>query len=434
MPHSTDQLAIATGVPAFAELLHVGRPNIGDRDRLLARLQDMLDRRWLTNDGPFVREFEAEVARRAGVKHCVAMCNATVALEILIRGLDMTGEVVLPSLTFIATAHALQWQQITPVFADITPGTHHLDPDQVERVLTPRTSGIIGVHLWGQPCDVERLEELARRRNLTLIFDAAHAFGCSHRGRTIGSFGRAEVFSFHATKFVNSFEGGAIVTDDGALADRLRLMRNFGFAGFDRVVAIGTNGKMTEACAAMGLTSLEALDRIVAANRANYHAYRHHLHGLPGLSLIRYDETEQNNYQYVVLEVESRAARLTRDQFLAVLHAENVMARRYFWPGCHRMEPYVSYFPNAGLLLPETERVASRLLSLPTGTAVDAAAIAKICGILRTALADPRGVQALLERRSASRPPAPPEPEADEESLSAAGLSAAPVPAPMGHR
>src|SRR5579885_2516182 len=166
------ELAIFGNPPAFTEPLHVGRPNIGDRERLLQRINDMLDRRWLSNHGPFVQEFEAEVARHLGVKHCIAMCNGTVALEIAIRGLGLKGEVIVPSFTFIATAHALQWQEITPVFADIDPFTHTLDPAAVERMITPRMTGIIGVHVWGRPCAVEALTDIATRHNLKLLFDA----------------------------------------------------------------------------------------------------------------------------------------------------------------------------------------------------------------------------------------------------------------------
>ncbi|MFO0910706.1 MAG: aminotransferase class I/II-fold pyridoxal phosphate-dependent enzyme [Isosphaeraceae bacterium] len=389
-------LAIVTGVPAFQAMLHVGRPNVGDEGRLLARFREILDRRWFTNDGPVVREFEARIAELADVKHCVAMCNATVALEIASRALGMAGEVVVPSLSFVATAHALQWQGITPLFADITPGTHHIDPDSIERLLTPRTTGIVGVHLWGTACDIEALEDIARRRRLRLMFDAAHAFGCTHRGRPIGGFGEAEVFSFHATKFVNSFEGGAVVTNDDSLAERMRLMRNFGFAGYDRVVHPGTNGKMSEVCAAMGLTSLESLDQIVSANRANYHLYRELLGRIPGLRLYRYDESERCNYQYVVFEVDPVEAGLTRDELIAVLVTENVNARRYFWPGIHRMEPYASYQPNASLLLEETEQVAARLLSLPTGTAIGPDQIRTIASIITTALASREAVRGRL--------------------------------------
>src|SRR5213596_2048457 len=186
MKQEVDELAIFGGLPAFAEKLHVGRPNIGNRERLLARINDLLDRRWLTNDGPYVQQLERDLADFLGVKHCIAMCNATVALEITIRAADLSGEVIIPSFTFIATAHALQWQKITPVFCDIDPRDHTLDPKQVERMITPRTTGIIAVHLWGRACDVDALEEIARSRGLTLMFDAAHAFGCTYRGRKIG--------------------------------------------------------------------------------------------------------------------------------------------------------------------------------------------------------------------------------------------------------
>jgi dTDP-4-amino-4,6-dideoxygalactose transaminase len=380
-----NDLAIYGGPKAFTEPLHVGRPNIGNRKRLMERLESMLDGGWLTNDGPLVREFEQRIAEHVGVEHCVAMCNATVALEIAIRGAGLIGEVIVPSFTFVATAHALQWQEIRPVFCDIDPVTHTLDPDRVEELITPRTTGMIGVHVWGRPCNVARLTEIAQRRNLTLMFDAAHAFGCTYRGRMIGSFGLAEVFSFHATKFINSFEGGAIVTNNRAFADKLRLMRNFGFAGYDNVIYIGTNGKMCEAAAAMGLTSLESSEELVTVNRRNYQAYREELNGIAGLSLMSYDASEKNNFQYIVIEVDSDRFGLTRDELLTVLQAENVLARRYFYPGCHRMEPYRSYFPHAGLLLPQTERLASRVLVLPTGVSTCPDAIRFIGDVLRIA-------------------------------------------------
>jgi dTDP-4-amino-4,6-dideoxygalactose transaminase len=380
------ELAIFGNPPAFSEPLHVGRPNIGDRERLLQRINDMLDRRWLSNHGPFVQEFEAEVARRLGVKHCIAMCNGTVALEIAIRALGLTGEVIVPSFTFIATAHALQWQEITPVFCDINERTHTIDPAAVERMITPRTTGIIGVHVWGQPCETEALTRIAEKRNLQLLFDASHAFGCSSQGWSIGNFGRAEVFSFHATKFCNTFEGGAITTNDNELAAKIRLMKNFGFAGYDNVIYIGTNGKMSEVCAAMGLTSLESLDSFIQANRVNYETYRRELAGLPGVRMVEYDASERCNYQYIIIEIDDAEAGISRDLILRILHAENVLARRYFYPGCHRMEPYRSYFPHADLLLPNTNAVARRVLVLPTGTTVNEADISAICGIIRVCI------------------------------------------------
>jgi len=381
------RLAILGGTPAFSEPLHVGRPNIGDRQAFIRRVEDMLDRRWFTNNGPYVQEFERRIAEMVGVKHCVAMCNATIGLEIATRAAELRGEVIVPSFTFIATAHALQWQEITPVFCDVAPGSHHIDPAQVERMITPRTTGIIGVHVWGVPCDIEALTEIAQRRGLHLMFDAAHAFGCSYRGRMIGSFGEAEVFSFHATKFLNSFEGGAVCTNNDQLAERMRFMRNFGFAGVDDVDFIGTNGKMTEVCAAMGLTSLESLDEIVAINKRNYLAYQQVLASFDGIQLYAYDETERCNYQYVIVEVDERRAGISRDALVKVLQAENVLARRYFYPGANQMEPYQSYFPHARLLLPETERLVRRVMSLPTGTATSVQDIEKIGAIIEAAIA-----------------------------------------------
>lgn len=381
-----DELAVVSGQPRFEEKLHVGRPNIGDRAALMGRIEGMLDRLWLTNNGPLVQEFEARLAEYLHVDHVICMCNATVALEIAIRALGLTGEVIVPSFTFVATAHALQWQEITPVFCDVDPATHNLDPRKVERLITPRTSGIIGVHVWGRPCAIEELSDIAARRSLKLMFDAAHAFGNSYNGQMIGGFGAVEIFSFHATKFFNTFEGGAVATNDAELAAKIRLMKNFGFAGYDNVIYIGTNGKMSEVSAAMGLTSLESVDTFIAANRRNHHAYRDGLAGLPGVKVIAYDDAERCNYQYMIVEVDEAAAGISRDELVRVLHAENVMARRYFYPGCHEMEPYRSYFPHSHLLLPETEKLTQRVMSLPSGTAVEPEQIGLICGIIRAAV------------------------------------------------
>jgi dTDP-4-amino-4,6-dideoxygalactose transaminase len=392
MKTTLKDLAYFGGTAAFEQALHVGRPNIGDRVALMARIEDMLDRRWFTNNGPYVQEFEQRIAALCQVKHCVAMTNGTIAQEIAVRAAGIQGEVILPSFTFIATAHALQWQEITPVFCDVAPGSHHIDPNRVEDMITPRTTAIIGVHVWGAPCPIDELTEIANRRGLRLIFDAAHALGCSYKGRMIGGFGAAEFLSFHATKFLNSFEGGAVVTNDDALADRMRYMRNFGFAGLDQVDYVGTNGKMTEIAAAMGLTSLDCLAEIVASNQRNYRAYQAGLTGIPGIKLFAYDETEHNNFQYVILEIDAAVTGITRDLIVQLLHAENILARRYFYPGCHQMEPYRSYFPHARLLLSETEELTQKVLSLPSGTAVTEADIHEICRLIRFILANGQAI------------------------------------------
>jgi dTDP-4-amino-4,6-dideoxygalactose transaminase len=367
--------------PLF-EKKFVGRPNVGNREKFLLRVQDMLDRRWFSNDGPLVKEFEKGISEFLGVKHVVAMCNATVALEIASRALNLHGEVIVPSYTFVATAHALQWQEITPVFCDMDPSTHNIDPAKIERLITPKTTGILGVHLWGNGCDTEAIGEIAARRNLKVMYDASHGFACSKGGRMLGTFGECEVFSFHATKFLNCFEGGAVVTNNDDLAEKMRLMRNFGFQGFDNVVYLGVNGKMSEVHAAMGLTNLEAVEEIISVNRRNYEAYRAGLADVSGISLINYDPAERNNYQYVVIEVDSEVCPRSRDEIVEALHAENIIARKYFWPGCHKMEPYRSLQPNAGLLLPETERVASSVIVLPTGQITTEETIQNICSII----------------------------------------------------
>ncbi len=380
--NTASDLAVNGAPPLFSSPVHVGRPNIGDRATFDKFLDEMFDRKWLSNDGPLLRQLERSLCQFLKIKHCVAMCNGTIALEIAIRALELKGEVIVPSYTFVATAHALQWQEITPVFADIDLATHVLDPSAVREMITPRTTGILGVHLWGRPAPVDDLAILAHEHNLKVLYDASHAFGCTHKGIPFGNFGECEVFSFHATKFFNTFEGGAAVTNNEALAEKMRLMRNFGFAGYDNVIYPGTNGKMTEVAAAMGLTNLLELDRFIETNRQNYRTYQSELRGIVGLRLLAYDERESCNFQYVVVEVLDTFP-VTRDRVVETLHAENVLARRYFWPGCHNMRPYRSYYPHAGLVLPRTKVVADRVLVLPTGSALGENEIAGICSILR---------------------------------------------------
>jgi dTDP-4-amino-4,6-dideoxygalactose transaminase len=383
LKQSIDDLAIfGTGTP-FPEILHVGRPNIGNRDRLFERIDDILDRRWLSNRGEYVQEFEQRIAKFFGAKHCIVICNGTIALELAIEALELTGEVILPSFTFVATAHALQWRKLTPVFCDINPQTHNIDPFSIEQLITPKTSGILGVHVWGRPCEIEELEKIAERYKIKLLFDAAHAFGCSYHGEMIGNFGEVEIFSFHATKFINSFEGGAIITNTDRLAEKIRLLKNFGFADYDKVISIGTNGKMSEVSAAMGLGMLECMDGIIETNYRNYETYQEALDGIPGIQLITYDENERQNYQYIILQIDELSFGISRDLLVKILHAENILARRYFYPGCHQMEPYRSIYPRAGRLLPNTEVLTNIVMSLPTGTAVGKEEIQVICQIIR---------------------------------------------------
>jgi len=225
------------------------------------------------------------------------------------------------------------------------------------------------VHLWGRAAPINELQAIADEHGLKLMFDAAHAFGSTYKGKTIGRFGSCEVLSFHATKAFNTMEGGAVVTNDDKLAEAMKLMRNFGFKGYDNVIHPGTNGKMIEMCAAMGLTNLEALDDIVAINRRNHAAYTKAFANIPGISVLAYDPKERNSYHYVVIEVDNSCA-VSRDQIVTALHAENILARKYFWPGCHKMKPFSDLYPSAESMLPNTAQIANRVIVLPNGIAL----------------------------------------------------------------
>ncbi len=393
-------LALLGGSPAFPIPRHVGRPNLPDRSRFHARIDEILDRNWLTNAGPATQEFEDRVAGHLGVRHAVAVANGTLGLELTLTALGLEGEVILPSFTFVATAHAVLRAGLEPVFADVEPGSHCLDARCVESLIGPRTSAIIGVHLWGTPCDVEALQSLADRYGLELLFDAAHAYHCSHDGRRVGCFGHAEVFSFHATKFVSCGEGGVVTTNDSILAQRLRLARNFGFTGVDSVVSAGTNAKLSELQAALGLCMLDRLPELQAVNARNHALYSAGLRSAPGLRVIEHKPAPDHNFQYMVLEVDSRRFGLTRDEAVTVLQAEGVLARRYFAPGCHRMAPYSERRPLASGALPVTEALCESVLALPTGEAMSPHDVRSVCALLvemhsqadrlRPLLADPR--------------------------------------------
>ncbi len=348
-------------------------------------------------------EFEQRIAAHCEVEHCVATSNGTSALEVLVRALDLSGEVIVPAFTFVATAHALQWLGLQPVFCDVDPLTHTLDPRKVEELITERTSAVLGVHVWGQVCDVEALQAICHRHGLKLLFDAAHAFGCARDGRPVGGFGDAEILSFHATKVVQSCEGGAIVTRDPELARRARLMRNFGFEYLDSVVSPGINAKMSELHAAMGLVSLDAMGRFLEANRRNRARYREGLAAIPGIHLHEVVGQEACNDHYLVVSLDQAIFGMSRDQLLEVLIMEGVVARRYFYPGCHRMEPYASQRDPSSWGLHVTESLSGELFQLPTGTAISEMEVDAICGLIRfiAVHADeiaPRAVTRLLKK------------------------------------
>ena len=365
-----DEFAVLGGPPVFATPLMVGRPSMPDRASLHRRVDEILDSGRFTNNGLLLQQFEEKLKTVTNCRHAVCVCNGTMALQLLAKASGLTGEVIVPSMTFIATAHALEWIGLKPVFADVDVDSHTLDPASVERCVTANTSAILGVHLWGNPCDVEGLQRIADRHNLKLLFDASHAFGCVRKGVPIGGLCDAETFSFHATKAVHAIEGGAVVTNSDDIAERCRLMRNFGITGMTQIESPGINAKMSELSAAVGLTSLESFDRVMAQNQLRLNDYRTVIKDVPGIDVAIPESIDRRNGQYVVVTVNAARFGMSRDQLLEILRAEGVFARSYFSPGCHNAVPYAGQSIHTPVRLSVTEQLLAEVLQLPTGSAV----------------------------------------------------------------
>ena len=391
------KLAIFDGEPRFTEELCVNRPAVGDRSIFLNYVEKMLDSRFFTNSGPMVRELESKLAKFLDVKHCIITCNGTMALQLIMQALNLKGEVIVPSFTFIASAHSISWQGLKPVFCDVDIKTNNIDPIVCESLINKNTSAILGVHLWGRPCDTEQLQLLAEKYNLKLVFDSAHAFGCSHKDKMIASFGDAEAFSFHSTKAFHTFEGGAVTTNNSELADKIKKLRNFGFVDYDCVDSIGINGKMPEVCAAMGLANLKNYPSSLNKSKNIYLEYKKNIVGLKGLNLHTYDEMEKNNYQYIVIDVDESIVGLSRDDLIKILHLENVKARKYFHPGCHNMEPYVSSIDKNKLNLLNTESLSQRLMVLPAGSSMTIYLVNEIGNLLKNIINQSNAIKNKLE-------------------------------------
>ncbi len=358
--------AILGGTPLFSSPLHLVRPPLPDREKFDRSIDDLYASRMLSNQGKYAREFETRIAAALGVKHCAVFCNATIALMALARALDLKGEVILPSFTFAATAHSLMWQGIDPQFVDIELETFNLDPKEVERFITPATSAILGVHLFGNPCNHDRLSEIADQHGIPLLYDAAHAFGSSYRGRKVGSLGRAEVLSFHATKLIHSGEGGAVVTQDSSLYERLCRIRNHGFEGYLNCVDLGINGKMDEFSAVVGCLLLDDFDKIVSGRRDIFETYTKALSRFPGLACTTPvgDPSTHANYSYFYMVVDAERFGLSSLELNYALTAEGIVSRCYFYPPIHRTKYYQERFPGR-YDLPHSDWAALHLICLP---------------------------------------------------------------------
>jgi dTDP-4-amino-4,6-dideoxygalactose transaminase len=360
-----DRPAVLGGMPIFEQALGIVRPLLPPLEAIYDRLEHAMATGQLTNNGQYVRELEGELSSYFGVKHAVTVANATLGLMILARALGREGEIIMPSFTFSATSHAAIWAGLRPVFADIMPDTYTLDLASVARLVNDDTTAIMGVHIYGHPCEIDELQTLADERQVPLVFDAAHAFGSRYKGRRVGAFGLAEIFSFHATKIFPVGEGGVITTDDDELAAQLRLLRVFGDPGTENTQLPGLNAKMQEFNALIGLENLKVVDQHAEHRRAIAGIIQAELADVPGLAFQTQRSYAYSNYQNLSILVDEGLFGLNRDQLFLALKPENVKARKYFYPPVHKHDACADIPEAVRAKLTVTEYISDRVLCLP---------------------------------------------------------------------
>jgi dTDP-4-amino-4,6-dideoxyglucose len=357
-------IAAFGGPPIFEQPLHIVRPTFPDVHSFLAPLQAALKSGQVTNNGPWVVEFERQLSEYIGVP-TLAFCNGQMALMTMLRAAGIEGgEVIVPSFTFAATPHAVRWCGAEPIFADIAPdGSMCIDPEDVARRITPRTVAILGVDAYGIACDYGALTEIGRRHGLKVLFDSAPSFGTRVDGRLVGGFGDAQMFSFHATKPFTTMEGGCLSTANGEIFDRARAIRNFGQAGGGGDCGeTGINGKLTEVCALVGIEQLKTFERAAETRRHAVHRMRASLTGLPGLTTVSPPRNQNPIWFYLPVFIDEREFGLNRDALATILETENLYVRKYYSPPCHHMGAYRAVGEQS---LPRTEASAYNVIALP---------------------------------------------------------------------
>ncbi len=365
----------------FKRPVYVTRPFLPPLEEYTTGLQEIWDNQWLTNNGPVLQRFTKQLSRYFKTDNVCLFNNGTLALQIGLQGLGISGEVITTPFTFVATTHALFWNKIRPVFVDIEPEYYTLDPDKVEAAITPWTTAILAVHVFGYPCNINALADIARRHNLKLIFDAAHAFGVELDGSSIAQFGDMNMFSFHATKLFHSIEGGMLTFADSNLQQTFDYLKNFGFKSELEVVMPGTNAKMNELQALMGINVLEYIDGIIKKSRQIDAVYRERLSSVPGIHVPPVLPTNiKYNYAYLPVEVDKEEFGMDRDELYEELKEYNIFARRYFYPLVCDYSCYAKLSLSDPLNV--ARKVASRILTLPTYYDLDLGDVDKICRIL----------------------------------------------------
>lgn len=345
--------------------INVTQPFMPPLEEFNSYLQKIWESKWLTNGGPFHKELEDKLCEYLGVKYISLFSNGTLALITALQTLRITGEVITTPYSFVATTHALSWNGIKPVFVDIEQDTCNLNPDKIEAAITPRTTAILPVHVYGNPCNVDKIQNIADTYGLKLIYDAAHAFGVNYKNQSILNYGDLSVLSFHATKVFNTFEGGAIVCNDEKTKKRIDFLKNFGFADETTVIGIGMNAKMNELQAAFGLLNLKYLDKALDKRKQITEFYFEKLNNIQGISCLNKTENTKHNFAYFPIFINQKEYGISRDDVYQKFKNENINCRRYFYPLISNFQAYKGLDSAKKENLPVAENIAEQVLCLP---------------------------------------------------------------------
>jgi dTDP-4-amino-4,6-dideoxygalactose transaminase len=367
---------------SYNEKIYVTRPSMPPLAEFVHSLEDIWESRWLTNIGKYHREFERALCDYLGVKYISLLANGTLALITALQVLRITGEVITTPFSFVATTHALHWNGIKPVFCDIESDFFNLDAAKIEAAITPKTTAILPVHVYGNPCNVDRIAEIAAIYGLKVIYDACHAFGVTIDGNSILNCGDLSVMSFHATKVFTTFEGGAIVCHDEKTKKRIDYLKNFGFAGETTVVGPGINAKMNEFQAAFGLIQLKYIDRAIEKRKKIAELYRKNLGNIKGLRMLDDIEGVRHNYQYFPILIDGKEFDKSRDEVYEAFKKQDIYTRRYFYPLISQFPTYRSLSSATADNLPNAERITKDVLCLPIYPDLEERSVDRICGIL----------------------------------------------------
>jgi dTDP-4-amino-4,6-dideoxygalactose transaminase len=344
--------------------IYVTKPFLPPFEEFVPYLKEIWDSKVLTNGGRYHQVFEKELAEYLGVKYISLFCNGTLALITALQALRITGEVITTPFSFVATTHSLWWNNIKPVFVDIEPNTFNLDPAKIESAITPKTTAILPVHVYGNPCEVNAIKKIADTYGLKVIYDACHAFGVKINNKSVLNFGDLSVLSFHATKVFNTFEGGAIVCHDKTMKKRIDFLKNFGHAGETTVVAAGINAKMNEFQSALGILQLKYVDNAIKKRKIIAEYYRKNLKTVKGIKFLNNIKRVSHNYSYFPILIENDYP-IRRDELYEKLKNENIFTRRYFYPLISEFPPYRNLESAGKENLPAANKIAKDVLCLP---------------------------------------------------------------------